>query len=135
MRSPSRRSLFLFLIGAFSRLYEGAEGRLPSKAIRRPREAPFVYLCEGNHLHWAIVQPDGSYTGRVAWSNVFRPGTLVKSKKSWRFAAMKKAEGHPSTIISPRYLKVLGLPPVPEAARKGLQQPRFVPLREFSLAA
>ena len=133
MRTPSRRSLFHFLIGAFARLYEGAEGRLPSKVIQRPREVPLVYLCEGSHLHWAVLQPDGPYTGRVAWSNVFRPGTLVKSKKSWKFAAMRKLEGHPSTILSPRYLKVLSLPPVPPAARLG--RPQFVPLREFSLAA
>jgi hypothetical protein len=133
MRAPNKRSLFYFLIGAFGRLYEGAEGRLPKRFTERPREVPLVYLCEGRHLHWAVVLPDGPYTGRIAHSNVFRPGTLVKSKKSWRFAAMRRIDGNPQTIVSPRYLKVLWLPPTPPAAMLG--RPRFLPLREFSFAA
>jgi len=134
MSAHYRRSIILFLMGAFERLYAGSTSRLPKSAFTRPHAEPFVYLCEGRHLYWAIVSPTGPYEGRIAWSNLFRPGTLVRSKKSWRYAGMRPSADHPRTIVSPRYLRVLWLPPTPPAARVG-NRPRFLPLREFSLAA
>jgi len=132
MRTPDRRSLHLFLAEAYEDLYRGAVSRLPQRFVRRTSSPSSVYLCEGPHRWWAVVAPIDHNTGRVEHSNVLPSGTVVKSRKSWRFASMRRDKALPQTIVSPRFLTILSLPPRPVSRRK---RAAMRPLRDFSLVA
>lgn len=131
MIEPTARALSSFLADACERLFLGASGRLPSETHERPRAASLIYLCEGRHLWWALIEPTDPCRGRVAWSNTLPMGVLVKSAKTWPFAAMRRNPASPQTLVSPRFLKILWIPPRPKAGKGRCS----FPLREFSLAA
>ena len=134
MRWPYRRHLHLFLANAYGDLYAGAAGRLAKRIHERPKPKHLVYLCEGNHRFWALIETTAPRQGRVAWSNVLPSGAEVKSEKSWTYATMRTRPPSPSTVVSPRYLKILSLPPPPARSGRARQRP-FVPLAKFRIAS
>jgi hypothetical protein len=57
---------------------------------------------------WVELRPQTQRQGVVLAGNVFRPGTVVRSKIPWSHALRPRTPGLPHTWVAPRWLRAVG---------------------------
>lgn len=120
MQKPFRWAFSAFLNGQWDRLFGTYESdskvdslveALDRKEARRAALKSCVRLVAGNPERPQFVElvPQSARQGTVTASNLFRPGTVVRSRIPWSHAVRPRAPGSTLSTGDPRWLRIVSL--------------------------
>jgi hypothetical protein len=116
---PHTASYKAFLEGRYDRLFAAYQEESRIRALiealsRKEALRAAIQYCvrlvsgSASRPEWVELRPETQRQGVVLASNVFRPGTVVRSRIPWSHAQRRREPGSPDTLVAPRRLRAVG---------------------------
>ncbi len=115
-RHADPRFLHAFAWGDYDRLFSAYRNYVT------PEVSETVHLAAlgKKHSWWAVVKPKTTRTGEILWSNFLPYGAEVRSSMPFSHGSRPGRPGSGNTLLDPRWLNVVWLPPKPGRSKARL---------------